>query len=178
MRLKDVLIGIFALALIGGLGLLWLAPAGLSQAPDITLTTLQGDKLSIPELRGRPVLVNFWATTCPGCIKEMPHLIDLYRELSPQGFEVIGISMAHDPPSRVVALSKTRRIPYPIALDIQSEAALAFGDVGMTPTSFLIAPDGRIVHRKIGELDIDKVRSLVLGMLAQGANPATQVAQN
>ena len=167
MRLRDILVAVFALALMGGLAVLWLAPADPEQIPDITFTTLQGKKLGTPELQGRPLVVNFWATTCSSCIKEMPHLIELYEELSPHGLEVIGIAMAHDPPNRVVAFSQSRRIPYPIALDIQGLAAKAFGDVRLTPSTFVIAPDGRIVHHSRGPLDIPKVRTLLRDMLAQ-----------
>jgi thiol-disulfide isomerase/thioredoxin len=178
MKFKDTFIAIFALALIGGLAWLWLAPAGLQRVPDITFTTIDGRKLSTAELRGRPILVNFWATTCPGCVKEMPHLVELYRELNPQGLEIIGVAMAYDPPNQVIALSKARDINYPIALDIQNEAATAFGDVRLTPTSFLVAPDGRIVHQKIGELDMNKIRSLIADMLAQaGTSPTTFAAR-
>lgn len=116
MKLKNALFAVSALSLMGGLGLLWLAPERLTQAPDISLTTLQGKALSIPKPRGGPVLVSFWATTCAGCLEEIPHLIKLYQDLSPAGFEVIGIAMAYDPPNRVIALSKAKQIPYPIAL--------------------------------------------------------------
>ena len=128
-------------------------------------------------MRGRPVLVNFWATTCPGCVKEIPHLAELYRALAPDGLEIIGVAMAYDPPNLVIELSKARRIPYPIALDIKGEAARAFGDVRVTPSSFLIGPDGRIMHRKIGELDMDKLRSLLEDMLARQVAAPTQLAQ-
>ena len=86
--------------------------------------------------------------------------------------------MAYDPPNQVLTLSKARRIPYPIALDIQSRAADAFGDVRLTPTSFLIAPDGRIVHQKIGELDMNTLRSLVLDMLAENDNTTIRMVSN
>jgi len=176
MKLKDTFIVTFALALIGSLVWLWLAPAGLQRVPDITFTTIDGQKLSTAGLRGRPVLVNFWATTCPGCVKEMPHLVELYNELNPQGFEIIGVAMAYNPPNQVIALSKARDINYPIALDIQSEVAAAFGDVRLTPTSFLVAPDGRIAHQKVGELDMDKLRTLVADMLAEAGTAPTTIA--
>ncbi len=176
MKIKDSLITTFAVALIGALAWLWFAPAGLQRVPDITFATIDGRKLSTTELRGQPVLVNFWATTCPGCVKEMPHLAELYEELNPQGLEIIGVAMAYDPPNRVIELSKAREITYPIALDIQSEAATAFGNVRLTPTTFLIAPDGRVVHQKAGELDIGKVRNLVTDMLAQADSPPTALA--
>ena len=167
MRLKHILLGAIALALIGGLGSLWLAPAGIARAPDITVTTLQGDKLSLAELRGQPVLVTFWASTCSSCIREMPHLISLYNELAPRGLAVIGIAMAYDPPNRVIELSKAKQIPYPLALDVDSAAARAFGDVSVTQSTFLIAPDGQVVLQQSGALDMEKIRGLLLNMLAR-----------
>jgi len=166
MKLKGVLFAALALSLGGGLGLLWLTPDRLTQAPEITLTTLQGKELSIPNPQGGPLLVSFWATTCKACLEEIPHLIELYEALAPRGFEIIGVAMAYDPPNRVIALSQARRIPYPIALDIQGETAKAFGNISRTPSSFLIAADGRIIHRKTGELELDRVRALVVDMLA------------
>lgn len=176
MKLKDALFAVTALSLIGGLALLWLAPEHPARAPDIALTTLQGERLSIPELRGKPVLVSFWASTCPRCLDEIPHLIELYEELAPRGFEIIAIAMAYDPPNRVVTLSQAKQIPYPIALDIQGDAARAFGNVSFTPSAFLIAPDGRIIHRKTGELEINKVRAMLLEMLAQSRQADRRVA--
>lgn len=165
MRLRDIVIAVFALSLIGSLTVLWLVPDGIDLAPDIHVTTLQGETLSMVSLRGRPVLVNFWATTCPGCIREMPQLADLYRDYAPRGLEVIGIAMAYDPPDRVIAVSKARGIPYPLALDIDGQAGRAFGDVRVTPATFLIAPDGRVVHENTGKLDMAKLRRLVSAML-------------
>ena len=176
MRIKQTLITLCALTLLGTLVYLWLAPAGMKYSPDISLTTIKGEKLQLASYQGRPVLVTFWATTCPGCIKEMPHLIELYEELHPRGFEIISITMDYDPPNQVLAMSKARDIPYHIALDIQAEAARAFGDVRLTPTSFLIAPDGRIVYQKIGEMDMARVRQDILDML--DARTAADSAQN
>lgn len=165
MKLKQSLIALCAIALLATLGYLWLASAGLRHSPDISLVTIKGEQLQLAGYRGRPLLVTFWATTCPGCIRELPHLIELYEELHPQGLEIIGIAMDYDPPNQVLAMSKARAIPYPIALDLQADAAHAFGDVRLTPTSFLIAPDGRIVYRKTGEMDMAKIRRDILAML-------------
>ena len=165
MKLKETLVSLFALALLGTLGYLWLAPAGLKASPDISLVTIDGEQIQLASLRGKPLLVTFWATTCPGCIKEMPHLIELYEELAPQGLEIIGIAMDYDPPNQVLAMRNARNIPYPIALDIHAEAARAFGEVRLTPTSFLIAPNGRIVYQKLGEMNMVKLRQDILGML-------------
>ncbi len=165
--MKEKLITLFAVALLGVLGYLWLAPAGLKSSPDISVISIDGRELKLSDYRGQPLLVTFWATSCPGCIKEMPHLIELYEELSPQGLEIIGITMDYDPPNHVLAMRKARQIPYPIALDIHADAARAFGNVRLTPTSFLIAPDGRIVYQKTGKMNMDRLRRDILGMLQQ-----------
>jgi peroxiredoxin len=167
MKLKETLLSLFAAALLGTLAWVWLAPAGLKDSPDITLLTIDGEELPLASLRGKPLLLTFWATSCPGCIKEMPHLIELYEELSPQGLEIIGVAMSYDKPSHVLSMRKARNIPYPVALDIHGAAAQAFGNVRLTPTSFLIAPDGRIIFQKIGEMDIPKLRNNILTMLQQ-----------
>ena len=177
MSAKETLITLCALTLLATLVYLWLAPAGMKHSPDITLTTIKGEKLQLASYQGRPVLVTFWATTCPGCIREMPHLIELYEELHPRGLEMISITMDYDPPNQVLAMSKARDIPYHVALDIQAQAARAFGDVRLTPTSFLIAPDGRIVYQKTGEMDIARVRQDILEMLeARAATGSAQTA--
>ena len=174
MNSRGLLIMLCAVAMLATLGYLWMAPAALKSAPDIGLMTLDGKQLQLASLHGRPVLVTFWATTCNSCVSEIPHLIELYDELAPQGLEIIGIAMDYDPPNRVLALRKARNIPYPIALDIQADAAHAFGNVRLTPTSFLIAPDGRITQQRTGKMNMDALRRDILAMLpATRTEPAT-----
>ena len=165
MKTREAQITLFAVTLLGALAWLWFAPASLKTSPDISLLTIKGEEIQLAGLQGKPVLVTFWATTCPGCIKEIPHLIELYDELAPQGLEIIGITMDYDPPNRVLAMSNARNIPYPIALDIHANAARAFGNVRLTPTSFLIAPDGRIVYQKTGTINMARLREDILGLL-------------
>lgn len=159
MKVKDIFFGLFALVLVGALAFLWLSPSGLKQAPALTVSTIEGQQIDLTSLRGKPVLVTFWATSCVGCVKEIPHLVELYDEYKSKGLQMLAIAMSYDPPNHVIAMRDARQIPYPIALDIDDKAAKAFGDVRLTPTSFLIAPDGRIVRQKIGELDMAEVRS-------------------
>lgn len=143
----------------------WTSPSGLTQAPDTELTLIDGNKLRLKDFRGKPMLITFWATTCPGCLKEMPHLVELHNELAARGLKIIGIAMHYDPPSQVVTLIKQRSVPYSIALDIDKTAMRAFGIRELTPNSFLVAPDGRIVYHKIGEMDMNKVHDMILEML-------------
>jgi peroxiredoxin len=170
MRTKDIGIGVFALALLGLLGYMWFSPSGLKPAPELGFTTLGGEDIQLAALRGRPVLVTFWATTCGGCMEEMPHLIELYNELQPRGLEIIGVAMHYDPPNQVQTVRERFQVPYPIVLDLQQEAALAFGNVRLTPTTFLISPEGRIVKQTVGEMDMERVRRDILAMLTPTAS--------
>jgi peroxiredoxin len=180
MKLKKTFISLFAIVMLFTLGYLWFLPTGLKNSPDIKLVTLDGVQLQLASLRGKPLLVTFWATTCPSCIKEMPHLIELYEELSPRGLEIVGIAMDYDPPNHVLAMRNAKNIPYPIALDINAEAARAFGNVRLTPTSFLIAPDGRVVYQKLGAMSMQTLRQDILDMLqpSQASQPADATIGN
>jgi len=169
VKLKDALAAGFVLLLAGTLATLWFMPTGLKQAPDVTLPGLDGQQISLSDFRGRPVLVNFWATTCPGCIREIPHLIDMHNTYSGRGLVILGIAMYYDPPDQVIALRKRRQLPYLIALDMDGRAAQAFNNVRLTPNNFLIAPDGTIVRHKVGEFsarELVKLRQQIEQMLA------------
>ena len=134
--------------------------SGKSTAPDITFSTITGEKIALSQLRGKPVLITFWATSCDSCIKEVPHLIELHREFYLKGLNIIAVAMPYDPPSRVLEFSKMQFLPYRVALDMQSEAVNAF-QVMATPTTFLIAPDGKIVWQKIGLFDLNEMKTQV-----------------
>jgi len=165
MKFRKGLISLVAISLLATVAYFWILPAPVKNSPDISLLTTDGEELRLADLRGNPLLVTFWSTTCQSCIREMPYLIELYNELAPQGLQIIAISMYFDPPNRVLAMQKARKIPYPVAIDIHADAARAFGDIRMTPTSFLIAPDGRIVYWKTGTMDLSKLRRDILAML-------------
>lgn len=166
MRFKETVTTIAALTIVGLLAFVWLSPPGTKQAPDISMTTTESREIRLAELRGRPVLVTFWATTCASCVKEIPHLIELYRELNDQGLEIIGVAMYYDPPIQVVEMIKRREIPYPVVTDVQKKVLRAFElERAITPTTFLIAPDGRIVLQKTGLLDMKRLRARIRKML-------------
>ena len=165
MRKQEFIIATFVVILFSAIAFLWLGPSGLQQAPDISFTTIDGKQVDLKTLKGKPVLVTFWATTCPGCIKEMPHLIELYHELHNKGLEIIGVAMPYDRPDHVLEMRNRKNIPYPIALDLKGEAVSAFGHVRLTPSSFLINPEGVIVKHKIGEMDMKHIHNLIISML-------------
>lgn len=155
---RKILILLLAIILSG---LLAVAAMRKSAAPDVQFTTLQGQRLSLQQLQGKVVLVNFWATTCPGCIAEMPRLMQTYQHYRDHGFEVIAVAMAYDPPSQVANYARMQKLPFPVALDTQGRLAAAFNDVKLTPTAFIIDKRGRIVRNVVGELDFDSLHAML-----------------
>lgn len=136
-----------------------------TRAPDFTFSIIDGRRIRLEDLRGRPVLVQFWATSCPTCRKEMPSLAALYNDLHGKGLELIAVAMPYDPPNRVLEMSREKQFPYPVALDVMGKAMTAFGDISLTPTTLLIGPDGRIIRRQIGEMDFDVLRRQINALL-------------
>jgi peroxiredoxin len=130
-------------------------------APPVTFVSLQGEKITTADLRGKVVLVNFWATDCPTCIKEMPDIIKTYNKYRAQGFETIAVAMKHDPPNYVLNYTEKNALPFKVALDPQGELARAFGEVKLTPTTFIIDKRGNIVNRILGEPDFAKLHALL-----------------
>jgi peroxiredoxin len=155
---KPLLIAVAVLAILGALAY---ALMEKPQAPAATFATLDGRSIVLDDLRGKVVLVNFWATSCPGCIKEMPGMVETYNQYKGRGFEIIAVAMSYDPPAYVTNFVQTRRLPFPVALDVNETHARAFGNVQLTPTSFIIGKDGRILEHKLGELDFVKLKALL-----------------
>lgn len=154
------------LAIVALLGALLFILAQKSQAPQVTFTTLEGKTISMAELKGKTVLVNFWATDCPGCIAEMPELIHTYQQYRSRGFEVVAVAMPYDPPSQVLNYSKNNALPFPVMHDGFGEISTKFEDVRLTPTSFIVDAQGRIIRKVIGELDFASLRALLDKQLA------------
>ena len=155
---KPLLIAVAVLAIAGALAYALMDKLG---APAATFTTLEGKSIVLAELRGKVVLVNFWATSCPGCIKEMPDMVETYKQYKDRGFEIVAVAMSYDPPNYVANFVQTRQLPFPVALDVNGEHARAFGNVQVTPTTFIIGKDGRILEQKLGELDFIKLKALL-----------------
>jgi peroxiredoxin len=149
-------------------GAVFTAAALLSKphAPDVTLVNLDGERVRLADLRGQVVLVNFWATTCVVCVKEMPRMADTYRRFAGRGFRAFAVAMPYDRPDWVLNYRERNPLPFPIVLDVQDEIARAFDDTRVTPTTFLIDTQGRIVKRYIGEPDFAELQQRIEGLLA------------
>ena len=157
MNIKTAAGTLLLLAL--GIGGVWYWQAKRpTPAPNATFTSINGQTLSLNQLRGKPVLVTFWATDCPSCVEEIPHLIELHQHFAEQGLTIIAVAMPYDPPNHVVALAASKQLPYFVALDPSGTLSEAFDGVQLTPTTFLIDRNGYIVTQKLGAFDPDALR--------------------
>ncbi|GAB4397655.1 MAG: TlpA disulfide reductase family protein [Anaerolineales bacterium] len=119
-------------------------------APEFTLTTLQGDSLTLSDLRGQAVLLNVWASWCPPCRAEMPAMQQVYAEYAERGFTVLAINLtAQDSRSAAAAFVAENGLTFPILLDESGSVANAYRAASL-PTSFFIRPDGIIEEVIIG----------------------------
>ena len=144
------------------------ALGGAPQAPDVAFTRLDGQRSSLDAMRGKVVLVNFWATSCTTCMHEMPALVATHQKYRSRGYETLAVAMSYDPPAFVMNYAETRRLPFEVAIDNTGEIANRFGRVQLTPTSVLIDKRGRIVKRYVGEPDFAALHVLVEKLLAEG----------
>jgi peroxiredoxin len=135
--------------------------------PQVTFVSIKGERIAMADLRGRVTLVNFWATDCAVCIKEMPQLVATHKKYQSRGFETIAVAMRHDPPNYVLAYVENNVLPFKVALDPMGEIAKAFGDVKLTPTTFIIGKRGEIVKKIQGEPDFKKLHELLEIKLAE-----------
>jgi len=136
-------------------------------APDAKFITLDGEAIHTKDLRGKVVLVNFWATSCTVCMHEMPKLIETHNKFAPRGYQTIAVAMSYDPPNYVLDYTKRQALPFRVALDQLGELARQFGDVRVTPTSFLIDKQGRIVRQLQGEPDFAQLDKLIDELLRE-----------
>lgn len=152
MNFRRLLLPLIAILLLGALAY---AVFDRSSAPPVRFITLDGQQIDMQQLRGKVVLVNFWATTCSSCVEEMPELVKTYRKYQARGFELVAVAMSYDPPEQVANFVRNNRLPFLVAIDSRGDIAYAFNDVRLTPTAFLIDKHGRIVSHVVGVLDFD-----------------------
>ena len=137
--------------------------------PSLNMITIEGQPITNQDLHGKVVLINFWATDCPGCINEMPELINTYNDFKQDGFEVLAVSMFYDPPSRVMSFSKNYPLPFPVIMDIKKNIINNFDDVKLTPTSILVNHKGEIINTIIGEIEFDSFRQSLKNLLKEAS---------
>jgi peroxiredoxin len=137
--------------------------------PQAQFVALAGDSFSTADLRGRVVLVNFWATSCVTCVAEMPKMVDTWRKFAPRGYETVAVAMSYDHPNAVAEFVRKWALPFRVALDSSGAVARAFGNVRVTPTTYLLDRSGRIVAKYVGEPDWKEFHARIERALAEPA---------
>lgn len=117
-------------------------------APDFTLKTLDNQEISLSGLKGKVVLLDFWATWCAPCRESIPHLVQLQKSYQEKGFQVIGLSMDKGDGTAVEKFVRSMEIPYPVTMTPE-EVARNYG-VSSLPTTILIDRQGKIRDKIIG----------------------------
>jgi peroxiredoxin len=155
-----------AAALAVGAALLWQSATVASVAPNSNFVLLDASKTTTAAFKGKVTLVNFWATSCVTCVAEMPKLTATYNQYHSKGYDMVAVAMAYDPPSYVVNYAETRKLPFKVAIDNTGAIAKAWGDVQLTPTTYLVDKKGVIVKRYVGEPNFAELNALIEKLLA------------
>jgi peroxiredoxin len=164
--MKRVLYGAAAAALMA-IGAVVYLGTGSQSAPQSTFVLLDGSSRTTADLKGRVTLVNFWATSCVTCVGEMPKIVGTFDKYRARGFDTVAVAMSYDPPSYVVNYAQTRKLPFQVAIDNTGAVAKAWGDVQLTPTTFLVNKRGEIVKRYVGEPNFAELHQLIEKLLAE-----------
>jgi thiol-disulfide isomerase/thioredoxin len=118
-------------------------------APDFELPELDGQRLKLSSLRGKAVLLNFWATYCGPCKIEMPWFVELQKEYGPQGFQIVGVAMDDASTEDIAKFAKEMGVNYPILLG-QESVGQSYGGVSVLPTTFFLDRNGKLIAREFG----------------------------
>jgi len=128
-----------------------------NKVPSLKVSSTKGEAMMIYDKNYKFTIINFWATDCPGCVKEMPKLVDTYNKYKKQGIQIIAVSMFYDPPTQVLNFIKNNNIPFPVVIDSDNKIAQQFENIRLTPTSILINQRDQIIDQIVGEIDFNKL---------------------
>lgn len=140
--------------------------------PQFEYTLLDGERGSTAALRGRVLLVNFWATSCMSCIREMPALVATHRKYAGRGLATLAVAIRNDAPAAVAEFAERRALPFGVVIDNTGDIAEVFRDLQATPTTYLIDKRGALARRYVGEPDFPALHALVETLLAEGTAQA------
>ena len=128
---------------------------GLNQsAPDFVLPTLEGKNLRLADFSGKVIILDFWATYCPPCRREIPEFIELYNKYMDKGLVIIGVSLDRGNIEGLKTFCQNEGVNYPIAIG-NDEVTASYGGIRYIPTTFIIDKNGNIVKKFIGYTSIN-----------------------
>jgi peroxiredoxin len=135
--------------------------------PDLTLRTLDDRTIDLADQDGKVILINFWATWCAPCRKEIPDLIDLYDDLKSEGLLVVGVATDNEGASVVTPFVEREHINYPIVTDTSRSVESQFDAMYGLPTTYVVNPEGQIVRRILGIFPTEEMRPTLEAMLSE-----------
>jgi peroxiredoxin len=171
MKASSRLLSAAAVALALGVGgaLTYQSLNSAQPVPDVAYTLLDGKAGRTGDLKGQVTLVNFWATSCTTCMHEMPQIVATHEKYRDKGFRTLAVAMSYDPPEYVSNYAASRKLPFDVTFDANGSIAKGFGDVRLTPTTYVINKRGEIVKRYVGEPDFQQLHALLEQLLAEKA---------
>ena len=146
-----------------------------TMAPDFSLESLDGKSMKLSDLRGKAVLLNFWATWCGPCKIEMPWFVELQNQYGPQGFQIIGVAMDDGSKEDIAKFAKDMGVNYPILLGKEAVGD-QYGGIPNLPESFFISRDGRVVDKIFGLRGKSEIEDAIKKAL--NTQPASSQASN
>ena len=135
-------------------------------APASQMLLLDGSKKATADYQNHVTLVNFWATSCTTCVAEMPMLTETYNKYQGKGYRMVAVAMAYDKPEYISNFVQTRQLPFDVAYDHNGQVAKTWGDISITPTTFLLDKQGHIIKRYVGAPDEKELHALIEKLLA------------
>src|SRR5437660_12844826 len=136
-------------------------------APDFSLESLDGKNMRLSDLRGKAVLLNFWATWCGPCKIEMPWFVDLQNQYGSQGLQIVGVAMDDASKEDIAKFAKDMGVNYPILIGKESVGD-AYGSVQFLPTTYFIGRDGKVVGHEFGLKSRSEFEDNIKKALSQG----------
>lgn len=147
----------------------YLPPVLPRPAPNFTLSNLAGEKITLESLRGKVVLLDFWATWCKPCVKSMPQLNGLHEKWNKSGLSVVGIAIDEDGKKKVEPFILKHKIVYPILVDTAENPVWETYKVKIIPMLFLVDRQGQIVQQWLGEMNLQEVESAASALLKKNS---------
>lgn len=167
MKSSTTIVTALAMAAALGIGAYVYQGSGQTAAPESRFVLLNGSTQTTADMKGKVTLVNFWATSCTTCVAEMPEIVKTYNKYKDQGYDTLAVAMHYDPPSYVVNFAESRKLPFKVAIDNTGKIAKDWGDIQLTPTTFIVNKQGQVVKRYVGAPNFEELHKLIDKLLAE-----------